>query len=104
MKVIEVNKDSFEKEVLKSETPVLVDFYASWCGPCRMLRPILDQIADSRADFKIVSVNVDDEENLANEYGIFSIPCLIFFKDGKEINRSVGLKQKEDIEEMMGEI
>ena len=104
MKVIEVNKDSFEKEVLKSEIPVLVDFYASWCGPCRMLRPILDQIADSRTDFKIVSVNVDDEENLASEYGISSIPCLISFKDGKEINKSVGLKPKEDIEEMMGEI
>lgn len=104
MKVIEINNDGFENDVLKSEIPVLVDFYASWCGPCRMLRPILDEIADSRTDFKIVSINVDEQEELAEKYGVSSIPCLVVFKDGKEINRSVGLRPKESIEQMMGEI
>jgi len=95
-KVIE-EKD-FEKEVLKNKETVLVDFYADWCGPCKMLGPILDDISN---DVTVYKINVDDAEDLAKEYGVFSIPCVIAFKDGKEINRSVGLKSKDDILSMI---
>ena len=103
MKIVEVTKENFDSVVLKSDIPVLADFNAEWCGPCRMLKPILDELSEERADFKIVSINIDDEDELAEEYGVSSIPCLITFKEGKEINRSVGLKPKDVIEEMMGE-
>ena len=104
MKVINVTKSNFENEVLNSNVPVLVDFNADWCGPCRMLRPILDEISDTRADFKIASINVDKEPELSSRYDISSIPCLIAFKDGKEVKRSIGLKSKDYIISMMGEI
>lgn len=102
MEIVELTKDSFENEVLKSDKTVLVDFNANWCGPCRMLRPILDEVALASDDYKIVSVNIDNEEELAEEYGVSSIPCLVLFKDGKEINRSIGLRPKDEIEEMLG--
>ena len=104
MAIIDVNKNNFESEVLNSSIPVLVDFNADWCGPCRMLRPILDELSNTRAEYKIASINIDKEENLANRFGISSIPCLIVFKDGKEVKRSIGLKPKEDIIDMMGEL
>ena len=103
MSIIEIREDEFEKEVLKSEKIVLVDFYANWCGPCKMLRPVLEEISESNSDIKIVSVNVDEADNLAMSYGISSIPCVIKFKDGAEINRSVGFKTKEEMEEFIGE-
>ena len=103
MSVIEANKDNFEKEVLKSEKKVLVDFNAEWCGPCKMLKPIVDEIAESNDNIKVVSVNIDDEDELAEEYSIFSIPCLVVIDKGKEIKRSVGLISKEDIESLIGE-
>lgn len=103
MKVIDVNESNFEEEVINSKMPVLADFNASWCGPCRMIRPILDEIAESRSEFKIVSINVDDQSKLAEEYGVYSIPCLIAFKDGKEISRNVGLRSKQEILKIMGE-
>ena len=84
----------FKKEVLESKEPVLVDFYADWCGPCKMLAPIMDDISNEHKVFKI---NTDEESDLAMEYGIMSIPCVIAFKDGKEINRSVGLVDKDTI-------
>lgn len=99
--MVEINNDNFNKEVLEQEL-VLVDFNADWCGPCQMLKPVLDEINNERST-KIVSVNVDDNMELAKEYGIMTIPCLILFKDGKEIKRSVGLKSKEDIISMMEE-
>ena len=101
MKVIEATSANFNTEVLGSDKPVIVDFYADWCGPCRMMRPALDQLAAEREDVKIVSVNVDDEDELAAEYGISSIPCLIVFKGGKETNRSVGLIPKDAIEQLI---
>lgn len=101
MKIVKVSNDLFEDEVLKEEKTVLVDFNADWCGPCRMLSPILEEIAASRDDIKIVSVNIDDEEELAEKYGVSSIPCLVVFKDGKEVNRSVGLKPKDAIIELI---
>ena len=91
----------FEKEVLKSDKKVLVDFNATWCGPCRMLAPIIEEIGEERKDIKVISIDVDENEELAREYGIFSIPCLIVFANGKEINRSVGYK--DSVLEMLGE-
>ena len=93
---------SFEKEVVQSDRPVLADFYANWCGPCRMLRPTLEAIADERQDIKVVSINIDEEDDLADAFGISSIPCLVLIKNGKEADRSVGLRPKEAIEEMLG--
>ena len=104
MKIIEVTKDNFDDVVLKSEIPVLVDFNANWCGPCKMLRPILEELSEERTDYKIVSINIDEEEALSQEYGIYSIPCLVVFKNGEEVSRSVGLKPKESITSMMEEI
>ena len=92
----------FEEVVLKSETPVLVDFNATWCGPCRMLKPTLDQVAAERPDVKVVGVDIDENMDLAEEYGIFSIPCLILFKDGAEAERSVGLVPKDRVLELLG--
>ncbi len=89
-----INGEEFKKEVIDSKAEVLVDFYADWCGPCKMLGPIMDEISKEKTVFK---VNVDDEQDLAMEYGVMSIPCVIAFKDGKEVNRSVGLKSKDDI-------
>ena len=89
-----INKEEFEKEVLGSKETVLVDFYADWCGPCRMLAPVMEEV---EKEYKVFKVNTDDEDELAATYGIMSIPCVIAFKDGKEINRSVGLVDKETI-------
>lgn len=93
-----IEEKDFEKEVLKNKETVLVDFYADWCGPCKMLGPIMDEISKEVPVYKI---NVDGAEDLAKEYGVFSIPCVIAFKEGKEINRSVGLRSKEDILKMV---
>ena len=97
----EIKENEFDELVLKSKEKVLVDFYATWCGPCRMLRPILDEIASERTSAKIMSIDVDESVELARKYGIISIPCVIVFQDGKEVSRSVGLKSKSDIESMI---
>ncbi len=102
MGIIDVTKENFEEEVIKAEVPVLVDFNANWCGPCRMLRPVLDELASESDDYKIVSINVDEEDVLSNEYSVSSIPCLVLIKDGKEVNRSVGLRPKDAIKELLG--
>jgi thioredoxin 1 len=94
MSVSHIGEKEFQKEVLEAKEPVFVDFYADWCGPCRMLGPIMEEISETHKVFK---VNTDEAMNLAMEYGIMSIPCVILFKDGKEVNRSVGLKSKDDI-------
>ncbi len=97
MAIQEITSADFEEVVLKSEKPVLVDFNATWCGPCRMLKPTLDQVAAERPDVTVVGVDIDENMDLAEEYGIFSIPCLILFRDGAEAERSVGLVPKEQI-------
>ncbi len=97
MSVINVTKENFENEVLKSDKPVLVDFWASWCGPCRMLGPIIDEIASERTDIKVCKVNVDEQQELAAEFNVMSIPTLVVVKDGKVANQSVGARPKEDI-------
>ena len=103
MAVIDVNEKNFEQEVLKSDKVVLADFNADWCGPCKMLKPIVHEIADERADVKVVSINIDDEEDLAEKYEVFSIPCVVAFKNGEEVARSVGFKPKAELLKLIGD-
>ncbi len=100
--MIEVNKDNFDKEVLQSEKRVLVDFNAEWCGPCKMMKPVLEEISTSNNDIKIVSINVDNEDELASKYNISSIPCLVLIENGEEINRSVGLISRSELDSFIG--
>ena len=97
MSVINVTLDNFEEVVLNSDEPVLVDFWAPWCGPCKMLGPIVDQVAESASEFKVAKVNVDDEQGLAVKYNIASIPCLVVFENGEEKKRSVGLISQDEV-------
>ncbi len=101
MSVIHVTKETFEKEVLQSEKPVLLDFWASWCGPCRMVGPILDEIAAQRPDIKVCKVNVDEENQLAAQYGIMSIPTLMVFKNGEKTNQALGALPKARILDLL---
>ena len=101
-KVIEVTSNNFDSEVRKFNGKVLVDFNADWCGPCRMLRPILDEVSSEKEDVKFVSINIDNEESLSSEFGIYSIPCLILFENGIEKKRSIGLLPKDELERFIG--
>ena len=101
MNIVEVNKDNFEDEVLKSDIPVLADFNAEWCGPCRSMKPMLEELAESNPGYKIVSIDIDAEDELAEDYEVSSIPCLVAFRDGEEVNRSVGLISRDAIAELM---
>ena len=99
---VTLTKDNFVEEVLRSEQPVLVDFWASWCGPCMALAPTIDEIAGEQSSVKVGKVNVDDEPELARQYRIMSIPTLTVFKDGDPVRREVGGKSKQEILEMIG--
>ncbi len=101
MAEITVTQANFESEVIKSDKPVLLDFWATWCGPCQMLGPIVAEIAEERSDIKVGKVNVDDEPALANIFGIQSIPTLVYFKEGKAVDSSIGYVEKEKILEML---
>ena len=101
MSIIEGTKDNFEKEVIKSDKPVLVDFNATWCPPCQVLHPILEEMAEESDDYKIVSVDIDDEDALAEQYEVSSIPCLVVFKDGEEVDRKIGLQPKKRLIKML---
>lgn len=101
MAIIEVNKDNFEEEVLKSDKKVLVDFWADWCGPCKMLSPVIDKLAEELEDVKVCKVNVDTEPTISIEYNIMSIPTLLVFENCVEVNRLVGLVSKEEVLELL---
>ena len=102
MSVIKVTEQNFEAEVLNSDVPVLVDFWASWCGPCRMLAPVIDQLAAEQTDVKVCKVNIDEEPGLAQRFGVMSIPTVVLFENGQEKNRSVGLVPKEKLLALLG--
>ena len=101
MSAMNMNKENFHEEVMNSDRPVLVDFWAPWCGPCRMVVPIVEEIAREREDIKVVKVNIDEQEELAREFGIMTIPTLMVIKDGKIVSRSAGAKRKSAILEML---
>lgn len=97
MAVITITKDTFKSEVLESDKPVLLDFWATWCGPCRMVSPIVDEISEERRDIKVGKINVDEQMELAQQFRIVSIPTLVVMKDGQIANKAVGAMPKEDI-------
>ena len=97
MSAIQVNKDNFQEVVLNSDKPVLVDFWASWCGPCRMVAPILEEIANERSDVKVCKINVDEEPELAGRYNVMSIPTLLVMKNGQVVNQAVGARPKSQL-------
>lgn len=101
MAVLTITKNNFEAEVLRSDKPVLIDFWASWCGPCRMMSPIVDEIAAERGDIKVGKVNVDEESELAGAFNVMSIPTLVVIKDGKVVNGAVGVRPKAEILRML---
>ena len=102
MAEIKITKNNFEKEVLNSDIPVLLDFWATWCGPCRMIAPFVEQIAEEyEGKVKVGKVNVDEESELAVKFGIMSIPTIMVFKNGKAMNTAVGYRSKEQLEELI---
>ena len=101
MSVIHVKQENFDALVLNNEKPVLLDFYADWCGPCRMLAPILDEIAQDHPEYVIAKVNVDENPELANRYGVMSIPSVFVFDKGQLINQSLGVKPKQQLLDML---
>ena len=102
MAAIVITNENFDSEVLKAEGTVLVDFWATWCGPCRMLSPIVDEVASERPDVKVGKINVDEQPELAQQFGIMSIPTLLVFKNGEKVQESVGLIPKEKVEALLG--
>ena len=97
MSVIHINKNNFSSEVLHSDKPVLLDFWASWCGPCRMVSPIVDEIAAERSDIRVGKINVDEQPELAAQFGVMSIPTLVVMKNGRIVNQAVGARPKAQI-------
>lgn len=102
MAVITITKENFAQEVLQSAKPVLLDFWASWCGPCRMLSPVVDEVAEERTDVKVGKVNVDEQPELAGEFGVMSIPTLLVFEQGKLVRQAVGARPKASVLELLG--
>ena len=102
MEIIKITQGNFDSEVKASEKPVLVDFWASWCGPCMMQGPVLDEIAEEYDSIKVGQINVDEEQALAVKFGVMSIPTLMYFKDGQAVNTLVGLRSKEQIVQELG--
>ena len=102
MAVVTITKENFEQEVLQSAKPVLLDFWASWCGPCRMLSPVVDEVAEERTDVKVGKVNVDEQPELAGEFGVMSIPTLLVFEQGKLVRQAVGARPKASVLDLIG--
>ena len=101
MSVININKNNFQEVVMHSDKPVLLDFWASWCGPCRMVSPIVDEIAAERSDIKVGKINVDEQPELAAQFGVMSIPTLVVMKSGRIVNQAVGARPKAQILAML---
>lgn len=101
MAVLVITSENFEKEVINSDKTVLLDFWASWCGPCRMVSPIIDEIADEHPEIKVGKINVDDQPELASQFNIMSIPSLFVVKNGQVVNQSVGVQPKQQILELL---
>ena len=101
MSAININKDNFQEVVVNADKKVLLDFWASWCGPCRMVLPVVEEIAEEREDIVVGKVNVDEQPELANQFGVMTIPTLIVFENGQEVQRSVGAKNKKAILNMV---
>ena len=102
MAVVTITTENFEQEVLQSAKPVLLDFWASWCGPCRMLSPVVDEVAEERTDVKVGKVNVDEQPELAGQFGVMSIPTLLVFEQGKLVRQAVGARPKASVLELLG--
>ncbi len=101
MSAMHITMENFDQEVMKSDKPVLLDFWASWCGPCQMLAPTIEEIADERTDIKVGKVNVDEQAELASQFRVMSIPTLVVIKDGKIVNQAMGVRPKSQILEML---
>ena len=99
--ITNVTKENFDKEVMQAEGTVLIDFWAAWCGPCRMIAPAVEKIAEERPDVKVCKINIDDEQELAIRHGVMSIPTLMVVKNGEIVNTAVGLRPKEEIEALL---
>ncbi len=95
--VLNITKENFEAEIIKSDKPVLVDFWAAWCGPCKMLSPTIDELAKEREDIKVCKINIDEQPELAAKFSVMSIPTIIVFKDGEVSNKTVGMQSKENL-------
>lgn len=102
MRALNITTNNFNAEIMNSDKPVLIDFFATWCGPCKMVSPIVDQIAEENADIKVCKINIDEQSELASAFGVMSIPTLVALKDGKEITRTVGAVPKSNILKMFG--
>ncbi len=101
MAVMTITNENFQQEVLNSDVPVLVDFWAAWCGPCKMMGPVVDQVAEEHPEVKVGKLNIDEQPQLAQKYGVMSIPTLVLFKNGKPAETSVGLVSKEAVEAIL---
>lgn len=99
--ITNITKDNFENEVLKADKPVLVDFWAAWCGPCKMIVPAVEEVAEDHPEIKVCKLNIDDEPQLAMQYGVMSIPTLMVFKNGEVAQTAIGLRPKNEIEELL---
>ena len=102
MSALNITKENFQREILESEKPVLVDFFASWCGPCQSLMPVIDEIASERSDIKVAKINVGEEKDLARKYRVMSVPTLLVVKNGEIVNRSLGVLPKNEVLSLIG--
>lgn len=101
MAINHINSDQFDSEVIAADKPVIVDFYATWCGPCKMLAPVLEKFADKHPEIKVLKVDVDDNNDLAANYGVQGVPTLLYFKDGKLANQAVGFRNESGLEDLI---